>query len=206
MNSLLSPIRSLGLSFERMSQRERMLAALLGATLVGLLLFFGGYLIHARLAELEEHNDAMRQALRDIERKRGAYLQARARVAQLEARIGTTPLQLSGFLEQAAKETGIDIRETNPRPPEPVGRKYLQQSMDVRLSKVKLEPLMKFLRRLELNPTNLVLVTQLLVRARDDKHEEFDVDLTVSTYEHAPGRKPGRSRGEEGGPADKEPS
>ena len=27
---------------------------------------------------------------------------------------------------------------------------------------------------------------QLNIRSRDDKHQEFEVDMTVSTYEHAP--------------------
>jgi hypothetical protein len=207
MNSLLARIRNLGDTLERMSQRERAMTALLGVAFVGCVFLLLGYLIYSRLADLEERNDAMRQALRDIESKRGAYLQARAKIAQLEARIGTQPLPLSGFLEQAAKDSSIDIRETNPRAPEPVGKKYVQQSMDVRLSKVQLEPLSKFMRRLEQNPGNLVLVTQLLIRARDDKHQEFDVDMTVSTYEHAPKKPPkGKDAKEEGGAPEKEPS
>ena len=207
MNSLLARIRSLGDTLERMSQRERTMAALLGAAFLGCVFLIGGYLIYSRLSDLEERNDAMRQALRDIQSKRGAYLQARAKIAQLESRIGTQPLQLSGFLEQAAKDSGIDIRETNPKAPEPVGKKYVQQSMDVRLSKVQLEPLSKFMRRLEQNPGNLVLVTQLLIRSRDDKHQEFDVDMTVSTYEHAPKKAPkGKEGKEEGTAAEKEPS
>lgn len=206
MNSLLARIKNLGDTFERMSQRERTMAALLGAAFTACVFLIGGYLIYSRLSDLEERNDAMRQALRDIERKRGAYLQAKAKISQLEARIGTVPLQLSGFLEQAAKDTGIDIRETNPKPPEPVGKKYVQQSMDVRLSKVQLEALTKFMRRLEQNPGNLVLVTGLFIRARDDKHVDFDVDLTVSTYEHAPKKPKGKEGKEEGAPAEKEPS
>ena len=159
---------------------------------------------HRGLGDLEERNTDTRQALRDIESQRDAYLRARAKIAALETRIGSTQLQLGGYLEQAAKETGIDIRETNPRPHEPIGKKYLQQSLDVRMSKVQLEPLVKFMRRLETSPTNLVLVTQLFIRARDDKHVDFDVDMTVSTYEHAP--KKGKGKPDEAGVGDKEPS
>lgn len=204
MNALLSRIRNLGDTIERMSARERTMAAILGVAFVGCFFLICGYLIYSRLSDLEERNDAARQALRDIASKRGAYLQARAKVAQLEARIGTQPLQLSGFLEQAAKDSGIEIRETNPKAAEPVGKKYVQQSMDVRLSRVGLEPLTKFMRRLEQNPGNLVIVTQLLIRARDDKHQEFDVDMTVSTYEHAPKKPKGKEEG--GAAAEKEPS
>ena len=76
------------------------------------------------------------------------------------------------------------------------------------ISKVTLEPLLKFMRRMETYQSNLVLVTQLSIRARDDKHQEFEVDMTISTYEHAPktAAKPGDKGGKESGtgPAEKE--
>jgi type II secretory pathway component PulM len=172
--------------FDGLSARERTLLTTLGVV-CGLLLVLGGaYTIYDRIDTLEENNEAMHRALRDIEKKRGPYLAARALAAQLESRIGQSPLQLSGFLEQISKETGIEIRETNPRTPEPIGKKYVQQSVDLRISMVSLEPLLKFMRRLETYQSNLVLVTQLSIRARDDKHQDFEVDMTVSTYENAP--------------------
>ena len=184
------PLARLRDSFEGLSARERSLLALLGAVVVLLLFLFGAYTLYDRIDTLEEKNLAMEKALSDIAKKRGPYLQARARQSQLDARIGSSPLSLSGFLEQMAKEATIEIRETNPRTPEPIGKKYIQQSVDLRLGRVKLEPLLKFMHRLETYPSNLVLVTQLSIRARDDKHEEFEVDMTVSTYEHAPKTAP----------------
>jgi type II secretory pathway component PulM len=195
MATLSSPLKSIDEALSRMSPRERSLVAALGVSIAALFLLVGGYIIYSRLDDLEDSNSAMRQALRDIERKRGAYLQARTRSATLEGRIGTTPLSLSGYLEQIAKDTGVEVRETNPRTPEKVGKKYIQQSIDVRLSKVQLEPLVKFMRKLEQSPSNLVMVTQLSVRARDDKHVDFDVDMTVSTYEHAPKKQKSQKDG-----------
>lgn len=169
-----------------LSPRERALLTTLGVIVGLLLVLAGAYTIYDRIDTLEENNEAMHRALRDIEKKRGPYLTARALAAQLESRVGQSPLQLSGFLEQMSKDTGIEIRETNPRTPEPIGKKYIQQSVDLRISKVALEPLLKFMRHLETYQSNLVLVTQLSIRARDDKHQDFEVDMTVSTYENAP--------------------
>lgn len=173
-------------SVDGLSQRERTLLTALAATIFALGLGLGAYFIYDRIDTIDEQNQAMQKALTDIEKKRGPYLAARARMAALEARVGQTPLQLSGFLETAAKDTGLEIRETNPRTPEPLGKKYVHQSVDLRISKVSLEPLLKFMKRLETYPGNLVQVTQVSVRSRDDKHQEFEVDMTVSTYEHAP--------------------
>lgn len=185
-----NPLNAVTEAIERMSPRERVLALLGGAVAALCLLGVIAFIVGSRVSDLEERNDAMRQALKDIERKRVPYLQARQKIDDLEARIGQQPLQLSGFLEGAAKEAGVEIRESNPRPPEAIGKKYLQNSMDLRLTKVTLEPLAKFLRRIETNPGNLVLVTALTVRALDDKHVDFSVDMTVSTYERAPNKKP----------------
>jgi hypothetical protein len=169
-----------------LAPRERTLLGALLITVLGLLVLGGGVLLYDQIDTLEEQTDAMQRALRDIAKKRGPYLQARARAAQLDSRIGHSPLQLSGFLEGLAKETGIEIRETNPRTPEAMGKKYVQQSVDLRIGKVGLEPLLKFMRKIETYPQNLVMVTQLNIRSRDDKHQEFEVDMTISTYEHAP--------------------
>lgn len=188
--------------FDGLSSRERTLLSTLGV-IIGLVVVLGGaYTIYDRIDTLEENNEAMHRALRDIEKKRGPYLSAKARAAQLELRIGQTPLQLSGFLEEISKETGIEIRETTPRTPEPIGKKYIQQSVDLRISKVALEPMLKFMRRLETYPSNLVLVTQLSIRARDDKHQDFEVDMVVSTYENAP-KAAAKAGGKGEGPADK---
>lgn len=205
MRSLLVPFKRIADALSRMSARERTLAAIFAASLLGLLFFIGGYLIYSKLDALEERNAAMRQALRDLESKRSAYLQARAKIASLDTRIGSTPLQLDGFLEQVAKDTGLKIREMNPGTPEPIGKKYVRQSVDIRLGKVGLEQLVKFLRKMEQNPTNLVMVTQLSVRSRDDKHVDFDVEMTVSTFEHAPKKDKGKAEGGDK-PSPKEPS
>ncbi|HMU39587.1 MAG TPA: type II secretion system protein GspM [Pseudomonadota bacterium] len=172
--------------FDGLAPRERTLLLLLVGTILGVALLGGAAFLYERIDTLEEQTEAMQRALRDIAKKRGPYMQAKARALQLDQRIGQTPLQLSGFLEGVAKEHNIDIRETSPRTPELMGKKYLQQSVDLRISRVGLEPLLKFMRKIETYPSNLVMVTQLNIRSRDDKHQEFEVDMTVSTFEHAP--------------------
>jgi hypothetical protein len=195
----------IGEIWEAAPPRQRSLIAAIssGVFVIGLLCL--AYYAWDRIDTLETNNDAMQRALRDIEKKRGAYVAGKARERALESRVGQNPLQLSGFVEQMGKEIGIEIRETNPRSAEALGKKYIAQSVDLRISKVGLEPLLRFLRRMETYQQNLVMVTELSVRARDDKHQDFEVDMTVSTYEQAPkaakrAGKPDASKGD----ADKE--
>jgi hypothetical protein len=168
--------------WESLPARQRTLVVGIAAGVFFLGLCGLAYVTYDRIDTLEENNDAMQRALRDIEKKRGAYLAAKARERALESRIGQAPLQLSGFVEQLAKEVGIEIRETNPRSAEVLGKKYLQQAVDLRISKVGLEPLLRFMRRIETYQSNLVMITELSMRARDDKHQDFEVDMTVAPY------------------------
>lgn len=175
--------------WERISPRERTMLTLLGATFLVMVTFITGFLIVDGLSSFEERNAAARQALRDLETKRESYLKAKAMAAQLEARLGKTPVQLQGFLEQVAKESGVAIPESNEQPAQQSGKSaFMERSIELRLQKVTIENLTKFLHGIETGP-NLVVVTALNVRTRDDKHEELDVEMTATTYEHAPEKK-----------------
>jgi len=181
--------------FERLSQRERTMVGALGITFVVMLTLIVGFLITNGLSSLEESNSDMRQALRDIETQRDGYLKAKAKLSQLETRLGSGNVQLGGFLEQSAKEAGVEITESSERPAVAAGKKYTERSVELRLSKVHIESLANFLKRIETGP-NLVVVTNLLVRTRDDRHQELDVEITVATYEHAHDK--GAKKGEKG--------
>lgn len=173
--------------WERLSQRERTMVTALGVTFVLMLTLIVGFLISDGLSSMEERNADMRQALRDLDTQRDNYLRMKAKAAQLDTRLGQQPVQLQGYLEQAAKEAGIDIPESNPLPPAPAGKKFIQQSVELRLHAVTLEQLVKFMRAIETGRA-LVVTNQLNVRTRDDKHEQFDVEMTVSSYERDTGK------------------
>lgn len=173
--------------WERLSQRERTMVAALGVTFVLMMTLIVGFLITDGLSSMEQRNSDMRQALRDLDTQRDKYLRMKAQAAQLATRLGQTPVQLAGYLEQASKEAGIEIPETNPLPPAPAGKRFVEHAVSLRLRAVTLEQLVKFMRTIETG-RSLVVVTQLNVRARDDKHEEFDVEMTVATYERDNGK------------------
>ena len=178
--------------WERLSSRERTMVAAMGVTFVLMVTLIVGFVITDGLSTFEEKNSDMRQALRDLDTHRQSYLSAKNKLQQLEARIGHNPIQLAGYMETAAKESGVEIPESTDHQPTPAGKQYIEKSLELRLRAVKLDALGKFLKRIETGP-NLVVVTALNVRTRDDKHEDLDVEMTVSTYEHAPKdvKKPG---------------
>ena len=183
--------------WERMSPRERTLVSAAGATFALMIVIISGFVITDGLATLEERNSDARQALHDLDTQRDNYLRAKAKASQLEARVGHTPVQLQGFLEQVAKESGVEIPESNERAAAPAGKQYMEHSVEIRLKQVTLPTLTKFLKGIENGP-NLVVVTALSVHTRDDKHEDLEVEMTVSTYEKAAEKKdkPGEKKGD----------
>lgn len=184
--------------WERLSDRERILVSGLGVAAAAVVIAGLALAISGGISDLEDENADMRQALKDIDAHRDAYQIAKAKTAQLEVRMGAGGVQLQGFLEAAAKEAGVEIAEQTERPAQAIGKKYVERAVDLRLRKVPLEELTKFLRRVETGP-NLVVVTSLNIRSRDDKHLDLEVEMSVSTYEHAPPEKPGKKDKEKGG-------
>jgi hypothetical protein len=120
--------------------------------------------------------------LHDLDTQRDNYLKLRAKSQQIEVRLGATPVQLGGYLEQAAKDAGVEITESNEEAPAQTGNNFVQRTVGLRLKAVTLEQLVKFMRAIETG-RNLVVVTSLHITTRDDKHQQLDVDMAVSTFQ-----------------------
>jgi len=129
----------------------------------------------------------MRQALRDLDTQRDSYLRLKAKTAQMETRLGTTPVQLQGYVENAAKEAGVEISDSSDRAPTPAGKKFIERTVDLHLKPMTLDQLTKFMKAIETG-RSLVVVKELSVRTRDDKHQQLDVDMVVSTFERDTGK------------------
>jgi hypothetical protein len=181
-NTINARMQALRDKWERLSQRERTMVGALGVTSVLMVTLIVGFLISDGLATLAERNADMRQALRDLDTQRDNYLRMKAKVAQMETRMGSQPVQLQSVLEAAAKDSAVEIQESKENPPTAAGKKFVQRTAELRLRAVTLDQLVKFMRAVETG-RSLVVVTQLNVRTRDDKHEQLDVEIAVSTYE-----------------------
>jgi hypothetical protein len=175
--------------WERLSARERTLLSAMGITFVAMTTLIIGFVITDGLATLDERNADARQALHDLETQRDGYLKAKAKAAQLETRMGKTPVQMQGFLEQVGKEAGVEIPESDEQAAQPSGKsQFSERSVTLRLKQVSLEALTKFMRGIESGP-NLVVITGLNIKTRDDKHQDLEVEMTVTTWDRASEKK-----------------
>jgi type II secretory pathway pseudopilin PulG len=179
--------------WNRMAPRERRLASILGAVVVVGIVAAVAVLTVQSLAEIRDSNDAARDALGAIAKHRDEFQAAKNKMAAQEARIGHEPPQLAADLEAAAKEVNIAIPETQSRPAVPVGKRYLEHSVDVTLRQVDLLSLSKFLNRVE-SGRRLIVVSRMSLKRAFAEGEKLNVSLTATTWERVQDttkRKPG---------------
>lgn len=179
---LARPLAAVAGEWDRMAPRERRLVAALGAAVVLMVMFVGGFMFFSSLGDVETRNEEIRDALKAIARNRNEYLEAKGQMRALEVRIGSIPPQLATDLEAAAREVGIQIPETNERPAAAVGKRYMEHNVDVTLRQVDLQQLARFLHKLETGQ-HMIYVTRLDVRRRFAEKDKLDVKLTASGIE-----------------------
>jgi Tfp pilus assembly protein PilO len=168
--------------WNRMAPRERRLVSVLAGAVLAVLVAVVAVLTAQTLAEIRESNDAAREALADIAKHRDEFLEAKSRMLAQEVRIGSEQPQLAADLDAAASESGIQIPESAPRPAVPVGRRYLEHSVDVTLRQVDLLSLSKFLSKLETG-RRLIVITRMNIKRSFAEGEKLNVSLTATTYE-----------------------
>lgn len=194
------PLQSLSAEWERISPRERTLVMASGVIVVAMVLFVSGFLFFSSLSDIEERNASIRDALKAIASNRIEYLEAKGQMRALEVRIGSVPPQLATDLEAAAREVGVQIPETNERPPSPAGKNYMEHNVDVTLRQVDLRQLARFLQKLETGQ-HLIYVTRLDVRRRFAEKDKLDVKLTATAIERVQAQ-PARRKPTAGGRRD----
>ena len=168
--------------WERMAPRTRRLFALLLTTVVSLVLALGTMAAFSSISTLEEENGHIRDALAEISKHHDEYFEAKTRNAVLEARIGNDPPQLTADLEAAARGENIQIAESSERPPAPVGKRYVQHDLDIKLREVDLQSLSKFMRRIETGP-RFIFFTRISLKHRYSEKDLLDAELTATAFE-----------------------
>jgi len=194
---LARPIAYLSGEWERLAPKQRRNLAILIGSALGVVTIFGAYLLFSGVADLEEDNAAIREALKAIASNRDIYLQAKARSDADAARIGNDPPQLTGDIEAAAKEEKIEIAESNEQKPTPAGKRYLQHDLDIKIRDVDLQSLTKFMRRLETGP-RLIFFTRLSLKRSFSDTKKLAVDATATAFERVKEEKPKKKPGEGG--------
>jgi type II secretory pathway component PulM len=168
--------------WERMPARERRWVTGLAITIMALTLGLGIFLVFSTISDLQQGGADIREALSAINKNRDDYLEAKARAAAQEVRLGTEPPQLVADIEAAAREESVQIAESNERPAVAAGKRWLQHDVDIKIRGVDLQALTKFLKRVETG-RRPIFCTRLYLKRRFSEADKLDAEVTAVAFE-----------------------
>ena len=138
----------------------------------------------SRISRLERDVASGKRQFRDVMRSIDSYNARKGELAGLQQALsGGYDNSISTTIESLAERHGmkdqIDSLKAKSVAPSDV---YEESAVDIRLKRVTLDPLIKFIYDIENDPDKLLRVKTLNIKPRFDSKSQLDVSLTVSTY------------------------
>ena len=166
-----------------LSPREKRLLIIL-AVVFGALVFAGLYWWSSmKLDAIERERADTIDALRTIQRMRPQIAARNARRDALLMRYHARAPALTSFVEEQARAAHVQVSESQDRPPTPVGRRFTERSVSIRLRAVGIDALADFMDRIEAAEFP-VAVTSVRIRRRFGEANRYDVDdMVIATWD-----------------------
>ncbi|HEY5947253.1 MAG TPA: hypothetical protein VIV40_17235 [Kofleriaceae bacterium] len=175
--------------WDRISPRERRLVIIAAIALPVTLAIWLGLSIRDGLVAMEKRNHETRKALNVLADLR-AKGETHPKVDDAIAMMGTEPLSLPTYLDNAAKKAQFTLKSTSPHPPA-VRNGFVTNSVSCTLDDLTIEQLKTFLMEVEMG-SKVVAVTHIDLRRDFRDKAKLDVNLEVSTYsKEAPAKTEG---------------
>jgi len=187
--------------WDRISPRERRLVVIAAIATPLVIAIWLGLAIHDGLDAMEARNEHTRKALAVLAdlRARG---QTHEQVDDAVATMGTEPLSLDTYLNNAAKKAQFELKSVI-TPHTPLTRNgFVTTSSSLTLDKLTIQQLKDFLQQVE-SGSKVVAVTRLEMRRNFRDKDKVDATLEVSTYsKEAPPKGAGSGSGSGSGSAE----
>src|SRR5262245_34376367 len=133
--------------WDRISPRERKLVLLAGIAAPITIAIWLGLSIQDGLDAMEQRNEQMRKALVIVNDRKQRPPQP---VDDVVATMGTEPLSLDTYLDNAAKKAGFTIKNTTPHNPA-IKNGFVTNSVSFNVDDIELDKLKTFLQEVETN-------------------------------------------------------
>lgn len=177
----------------QISARERKLLGVVGFVAAFVLLLALPFGLEAIVHSQRTDNDALRQALADVQDARVRVRERQAKKDAIALRYAKKAPSLAGYLEQTARQQKLEVTESTPLPDVPRGKRYVEHATNVHLKKTGMLPLARFLEAIEKSGYP-VAMTRLSVRKRNGENDSYDVDVGVSSYDRSEAPTPASSK------------
>lgn len=177
-------LESISNAYFGMTPKEQTAALGVAAVVLVLLVVLPVVIASSRIGKLEKELDQGKKQFREVVRAIDSYEQRKVELAGMQqALAGGFDASLSTTMETIAEKNGmkdsIDSLKAKAVAPSDL---FEESSVDVRLKKVMLQPLIDFLYAIEHDPDKMLHIKSLGIKPRFDNKQELDVTLTVSSY------------------------
>lgn len=170
---------------DRINQLEDRERRLLGV----LVLVFGVFMVvvvpvgfTAYLGSVASDNEAINQALADLQQSRTILEERAAERAQLDARYDKKAPALAGFLAGIAQRHDIEIPETQDQADVPHGKRFTERSTKITLRDIGMLKLAKLMQDIAQSGFP-VSISRLNVRKRGTEPDSYNVQMVVSAFD-----------------------
>lgn len=180
---------------DRLDARERQLLGVLVAVFLGIVVVMVPFSVTLLVSSRRSENEELKQAVAAIQENRELVRKHNEEREVVLARYAQAAPPLAGFLDKLAKDSGLEIPESQDRAPVPHGKKFEERSTKIVLRKVGMLNLVKFMERIE-QSGHPVMISRLNIRKRGTEQDSYDVEMFVSSYVRnadAKEAKPGES-------------
>ena len=172
---------SLAERIDRLDARERQLLGVMFAVFIGIVVLLVPLGVTALVSSRSSENEELKQAVAAIQENRELVRKHNEDREVVLARYAQAAPPLAGFLDKLAKDSGIEIPESQDRAPVPHGKKFEERSTKIMLRKVGMLNLVKFMERIE-QSGHPVTISRLNIRKRGTEQDAYDVEMFVSAY------------------------
>lgn len=166
----------------RLEPRERRLLAILGGVLGFMAFLAVPIAIAATVHSQANENDALREAISNIDDARAKVEKVQAARDAVTARYAQPAPPLAAFLSKIAGEAQVEIPESQDRQALPHGKRYTERSTKITLRKVGMLKLIHLMEGIEKSGYPVTL-SSLNIRKRGSEPDSFDVDMVVSAFD-----------------------
>ena len=197
------PFESISSAWNNLSEREQRLLGILGGVFATMLAALVVFLSASALEEIEAERDDLRSVLMEIEAARALLDQRAQKQREANARYRREAPALGSYMEEKAKEEGMEARKIVDQPEQQMGI-YRRRHVRLNFSNIGLRPLMRMLSEV-LQPSMPIAIEQLEIQHRYGGGDTYNVNLGVVAFDRESGKKnkppskePGKAPGGKG--------
>lgn len=164
--------------------REKRLLGLAAVAVVVFAVLIGWASFSSSIRKAQDTLDEKRDDFAKISRLAAGYGEQEQERQLLEARLRQSPPALMSFVDTTAKTAGVDVGGMSDRGVVAGGQagKPKEMSVEVNLTKVPLDKLIKLIQDIERSP-GVVRVRRLRLRKSFENKDVLDVSLSVSAWQ-----------------------